>query len=333
MPTAPPLQGTNHAPEPLTDTRQGRPAGVSRRNYARRRTLTYLLMGAPAIVCLFVFSYLPMTGVVLAFQDYRPVDGIFHSAWVGFANFAYLFVSDDAWRITRNTVGMNLIFIIVNTTTSLFLALLLNEVRDRSKVLVKIYQSAIFLPFVFSYVVVTGFVMAFLHPDTGLVNAILEAFGLSPVSWYSEPGWWPVILTLVEAWKRIGFWVIVYVAAIIGINTDYFEAAEIDGASRLRKIYHITLPLLVPLILINILLSLGHILNADFGLFFQVPQNSTPLYPTTDVIDTYIYRSLTSLGNVGMAAAAGLYQATVGLILVILANWIVRRRQASGALF
>lgn len=303
------------------------------RHRRRRGDLVYLLMSLPALVVLFVFCYLPMGGLVMAFQNYRPVDGILHSAWVGMSNFSYLFVTNDAWRITRNTVGMNLIFIVVNTVLALTLAILMNEVRDKSKVLSKIYQSSFFLPYVLSYVAIAAFALAFLDTSSGVVNHVLAAVGLPTVNWYSSASWWPLILTLVEAWKRIGFWVIVYLASIMGSNPELYEAASIDGASRWQQVRAITLPLLKPLIVINVLLSVAHIFNADFGLFFQVTQNSTPLYPTTDVIDTYVYRSLTSLGNVGMAAAAGLYQSVVGFILVLGGNWLARRRASEGALF
>lgn len=290
-------------------------------------------MGMPAIIVLLVFAYIPMVGIVIAFQQYVPTLGILHSRWVGLSNFTYLFTSPDAARITRNTIGMNALFLVVNTVLSLFLAVLMNEIKDRSKVLFKIFQSAYFLPFVLSYVVVAAFALAFLDADTGVVNSVLHVFGIKGVSWYQTPNAWPVILTIVEAWKRIGFWVIVYLAAIIGFNPEYYEAADVDGASRWQKIRLITLPLLAPVIIINVLLSIGSIFNADFGLFYQVTQNSTPLYPTTDVIDTYVYRALTSLGNIGMSAAAGVYQSVVGFILILTANWLVRRRNSDGALF
>lgn len=320
---------TQNQPQP--DRPADRRAAARKRKL--KRDLIFLSMGLPGIVVLFVFAYIPMAGSIIAFKDYRAVDGIWNSAWVGFQNFAYLFASDDAWRITRNTVVMNTIFMVVNTVLSLALALAMNEIRERTPRLAKLYQSVFFLPFVLSYVAVAAFVLAFLDPSNGILNHTIEAFGGKGVDWYASPDWWPTILTVVEAWKRIGFWTIVYFAAIIAISPEYFEAASIDGASKWQQIRFITLPTLAPLVIINLLLSIGHIFNADFGLFFQVTQNSTPLYPTTDVIDTFVYRSLTSLGNVGMAAAAGLYQALVGLVLILCANWYVRRRSPSAALF
>ena len=301
--------------------------------YKLRRNGVLLLMGLPAIALLLVFNYTPMVGVILAFEDYHPFSGIFGSVWVGFQNFQFLFASQDAWHITFNTVFMNAIFIIADLIASLVIALLLNEVRDRSPLLSKFYQSVIFFPYFISYVIISYFVFALLNADNGLVNHLLKGLSLSPIDWYSAPQYWPVILTMVQVWKSAGFWTIVYLAGMIAINPEYYEAARIDGANRWQQMRSITLPLLVPLIIINVLLAIGSIFHADFGLFFQVPNNNPQLYPTTDVIDTYVYRALTSLGNVDMAAAAGLYQAIVGFILVIFANWIVRRADTEKALF
>lgn len=322
-----------HGSAPPKPEKRPQIKAVSRRQARFRSTMTLFLMGLPALLLLFVFSYVPMAGVVMAFKDYRPARGIFGSKWVGLENFRFLFGSGDAWNITFNTVFMNALIIAANLLVSLTLALLLNEVRDRSPRMAKIYQSAVFLPFVFSWVVVSYFVLAFLDADRGLVNHVLTGVGLQTVDWYSKASYWPLILTIVAVWKGVGFWVIAYLAAIIAINPEYYEAAALDGAGRWQQMRRITLPMLVPLIVINLLLSISHIFHADFGLFFQVTRNSTLLYPSTDVIDTYVYRSLTSLGDVGMSAAAGLYQAFVGFVLVLLANWLVRRRDPQKALF
>jgi putative aldouronate transport system permease protein len=332
-PPDPPAETAVAAADPAR--RPKAPAGrARRRRSARRRSnLVLFLMGAPALAVLFVFSYVPMAGLVLAFEDYRPREGVTGSRWVGWQNFVYLFSGGDAWHITFNTLFMNALIITATLITSLTLALLLNEIRDRSPRAARLYQSAMFLPFVFSWVVVSYFVFAFLDADHGLVNHLISASGGNPVDWYSQPGWWPLILTVVAVWKGVGFWVIAYLAAILAIDPQYYEAAALDGAGKWQQIRRITLPLLSPLIIINLLLSLSHIFHADFGLFYQVPRNSTLLYPTTDVIDTYVYRALTSLGDVGMSAAAGLYQAVVGFILVLVANWLVRRRDPDKALF
>lgn len=292
-----------------------------------------LLMAAPGTLLLFVFAYLPMIGLMIAFKDYRAADGILGSAWSGLENFRYLFSTPDAWRITYNTLVMNAIFIITNLIMSLAIALLLNEVRDSNPLLSKFYQSTLFFPYLLSYVIVNYFLFAFLNTDSGLVNNFLATFGIRPIRWYASPQYWPFILMLVNLWKSAGFWSIVYLAGIVAINPEYYEAAGIDGASRWRQIRSITLPLLQPLIIINVLLAVGRIFYADFGLFYQVPRDSPQLYMTTDVIDTYVYRTLTKLGNVGMASAAGVYQAVVGFVLVVFANWVVRRVDREKSLF
>lgn len=306
---------------------------VSRRRSFWQRHATLLLMGLPALLLLLVFNYIPMAGLVLAFENYHPFEGIFGSPWVGLNNFQFLFMSQDAWRITFNTVFMNAIFIVVDLVVSLGVALLLNEIRDRSRILSKFYQSVVFFPYFISYVIVGYFVFALLNADNGLVDHLLTNMGLPAIDWYSSPQYWRVILTIVQVWKNAGFWIIVYLAGIIAINPEYYEAARIDGAGKWQQIRWITLPTLSPLIIINILFAIGSIFHGDFGLFFQATGNNPLLYPTTDVIDTYVYRSLIQLGNVGMAAAAGFYQAIVCFILVLFANWIVRRVDAEKALF
>lgn len=293
--------------------------------------MTLLTMALPGIILLFIFAYLPMFGLVIAFKDYRFADGILGSAWVGFENFRFLFGTDAAWRITRNTVVMNTIFIIVNTTASLIIAILLNEVF-LSK-LTKYYQTLLFFPYFISWVIASYFVFAFLNGNTGLLNQWLGALGFGPVSWYRSPQYWPVILTVANLWNGVGFGSIIYLAGILGIDPMLFEASRIDGASKWQQIRHITLPLLLPLIIILTLLSIGRIFNADFGLFYFLPRDTPMLYSTTDVIDTFVYRSLLQLGDIGMAAAAGFYQSIVGFVLVIFANWIVRRVNADYSLY
>ncbi|WDZ87761.1 ABC transporter permease [Micromonospora cathayae] len=315
-----------------TRTDAQRASRRSRRRQAVRRELLYLALCAPGLVALILFNYVPLFGVVLAFKNFRPRRGIWGSENVGFDNFAYLFAG-DAWRITRNTVAMNALFIVATLVVALTLAILINELRDRSPLLTKVTQSAMFLPFVLSWVVVAHLATAFLDARSGLLNQLLDLVSLPAVNWYAEPSYWPAILTSVDLWKGVGFWVIVYLAGILAINPSLYEAASLDGASRWQQTRRITLPLILPLITINVLLSVSKVFNADFGLFFQVTQNSPALYPTTDVIDTYVYRALTTTGDVGMAAAAGLYQAVVGLVLVVGANWYVRRRSADNALF
>jgi putative aldouronate transport system permease protein len=317
------------------------PAGAAVPRQARRAWLrrfldkngALLLMMAPGLLLLLVFNYAPMIGLVIAFKHYLAYQGLWGSAWVGLQNFQYLFGTSDAWHITYNTLFMNALFIVTVLIGSLGLALLLNEIRDTGRWLPKFYQSTLFVPYVLSYVLISYFVFALLSADSGLIDKWLTWAGLPSVDWYSSPEPWRVILTLVNLWKNAGFWSIVYLAGMLAISPEYYEAALMDGASKWNQIWTITLPLLTPLIIINLLLSIGRIFYADFGLFYQVPQNNGLLYTTTDVIDTYVFRSLTVTGDVGMAAAAGFYQAVVGFLLVVLSNWIVRRINPDRALF
>lgn len=298
-----------------------------------RKQLVYLAFCLPGLGLLAAFNYAPMAGIVLAFKDFRASQGIFGSRWVGLENFVFLFSGDTAWRITRNTVMMNALFIVTSLVVAIALAIILHEIRERHPAAARIYQSSMFFPFVLSWVVVANFAFAFLDPSRGVLNTFLEMVTLPVVDWYSTPEAWPVILTVVDTWKGVGFWVIIYLARILAINPSLYEAASLDGASKLRQIRHITLPMLVPIITLNVLLAVSKIFNADFGLFYQVTRNNPTLYEFTDVIDTYVFRSLTSTGDIGMAAAAGLYQAVVGFVLVLSANAYVRRRRAEDALF
>lgn len=289
----------------------------------RQTTFSLTLMALPGLIFLLVFAYLPMVGLVIAFKDYRFADGIFGSAWVGFQNFQFLFGTDTAWRITRNTLLMNSLFIATSTVASLAIAILMNEIYRSS--LSKYYQTMLFFPYFISWVIVSYFVFGFLNGNTGIADQVFNGLGLDPIPWYRSPEYWPAILTLAHLWNSVGFGSIIYLAGILGIDPTYFEAAKIDGASKWQQIRYITLPLLLPIIIILVLLAIGRIFNADFGLFYFVPRDNPLLYSTTDVIDTFVYRSLTQLGNISMAAAAGFYQSIVGFALVVFANWLVQR--------
>jgi len=305
----------------------------ARLNRWRRRNATLLLMALPAVLLLFVFAYLPMIGIVVAFKDYRAAKGIFDSDWIGFKNFEFLFGSGDALKIIFNTLFLNALFIVTMTIAALGIAILMNEIREHSKWLTNFYQSALLLPHFISYVIVSYFVFAFLNSDNGMVNHVITAAGGEPVSWYTSPQYWPTILTSVNLWKHAGFNSIIYLSGILAINPDYYEAARIDGANKWQQIKGITLPLLTPLVIITTLLAIGRIFYADFGLFFQVPRDNSLLYSTTDVIDTYVFRALRVTGDVGQAAAAGFFQAVVGFLLVLAANWAVRRVDKEKSLF
>ncbi len=296
-----------------------------------RENWVLYLMAAPAVVALFIFSYLPMAGLVMAFQNLNIAKGIFKSPFVGFKNFEFLFSTNDAWVITRNTVLYNLVFIILGTFLSITLALLLNEMTFKryTKALQTIYMMPNFL----SMVVVATIVYAFLKPSDGFVNVMLKSLGMDPVSWYNTPGPWPFILVLVHTWKGTGYSAVIYLAVISGISSEYYEAAALDGASRLQQMIHITLPHLRFILCINLIQAVGGIIRGDFGLFYTVTRNSGPLYPVTDILDTYIYRGLTTLNNPGMSTAAGLYQSVIGFIMVLTANKIVSKIDSDCAMF
>jgi putative aldouronate transport system permease protein len=297
-----------------------------------RNTWTMLLIAAPGIAYLAVNSYLPMFGVFLAFKDFNYFKGIFGSNWNGFDNFRFLFKTRDALLMTRNTILYNAAFIIIGTVLAVFVAILMHELGQRARV--KFFQSALLLPNLLSWVVIGFIGYAFLNADTGFINnTVCRLLGLEAISWYSAPGPWPFILVLVFLWKTIGFSSIIYMASISGIDKGIFEAAELDGASKWQQILRITVPLLKPTVVILTLMAVGRIFYSDFGLFYQVPQNSGRLFDVTQTIDTYVYRGLMEMNNVGMSAAAALYQSVVGFILVLFANALVRRFDSENALF
>ena len=290
----------------------------------------YLFCAIP-LVLVFVFSYLPMAGIVIAFKNYKYNLGIFGSKWVGFKNFEFLFKSNDFLRLIRNTVGMNFLFIILGTTAAIAVAILLFETTGRRNV--KTYQTILITPNFLSWVVVSYMVYALLNPELGMTNRLLEHFGFQAVDWYSKPNAWPVILTITSVWQSVGMNSVIYYASLMGISSELFEAAEIDGANRWQKIIHITIPSIIPLIVMMTILRIGNMFRADFGLFYQVTRNVGTLYQTTDVLDTYIFRTLRVTNNMGMSAAAGLLQSVVGFILVMLTNRLVKKHDPNMALF
>ncbi|MFE4714211.1 sugar ABC transporter permease [Bacillus sp. FJAT-27264] len=297
-----------------------------------RKSGVLLLMMLPGIFYLVINNYLPMFGVVIAFKDFNYTKGIFGSDWVGFKNFEYLFKTSDAFVITRNTILYNGVFIILNLFIAVGLAVLLNEVKQRF--LSRFYQSVILLPYLISMVIIGYLTFAVFSMDSGLLNkSILPMFGISEISWYSEAKYWPYILTFVHSWKSAGYLCVIYLAAIIGIDQEYYEAATIDGAGKWRQIKSITFPLIMPVVTVMTLLQIGRIFYSDFGLFYQVPLNTGALQSTTNVIDTYVYRALMTLGDIGMSSAAGLYQSLVGFVLVFISNYVVKKFNSDNALF
>jgi putative aldouronate transport system permease protein len=297
-----------------------------------KRYIPLFIMALPGFLYLLINNYLPMLGVVIAFKDINYTQGILHSPWIGFKNFEFLFKTDDAFIITRNTLLYNLTFIVINFTAAIAIAILLNELRSR--IASRFYQSVVLLPYLISTVIVGYLVLSLFSVENGFVNkTILPMLGHDGIPWYSEPKYWPYILIFVSAWKGAGYFCVIFLAAIIGIDQEYYEAAKIDGANKWRQITQITLPLIKPVIVIMTLIAIGKIFYSDFGLFYQVPLDAGALMPTTNVIDTYVYRTLLTLGDIGMSSAAGVYQSVVGFLLVLVSNLIVRRISKENALF
>ncbi|OXS59324.1 sugar ABC transporter permease [Cohnella sp. CIP 111063] len=289
-----------------------------------------MALAFPGLLFVLVFYYLPIFGLVLAFKNYNYSDGILGSPWSGFDNFKFFFTSDAAYQVTRNTILLNLCFIVLSTILSVVFAILMFELGRKS---VKVYQTAMFFPYFLSWVVVSYVTYALLNPEMGVINMLLESFGMDEINFYFEPKYWPFILSFAYLWKSIGYALLIYYTGLMGIDRTYYEAAAIDGATRLQQVRKITLPLLTPLITLLTLLAIGKIFYSDFGLFYFIPANSGALYGTTEVIDTYVFRALRVSGDIGMASAVGLYQSLVGFVLVLTVNAIVRRINKDNAIF
>lgn len=290
------------------------------------------IMLLPGFVYLVINNYIPMAGITVAFKQYNVRDGIYKSPNVGLKNFEFLFKTNDAWLITRNTILYNLVFIVLDAALAIAVAIILNEIV--SKKAKQFYQTVILIPFLISMVVVSYLVFAFLSNGNGFINnTVLPAFGMDAVDWYNQAKYWPFLLILVHVWKALGYNCILYYATICGIDNSLYEAAAVDGANRWQRIKNVTLPSIKSTIIILTLMNLGNIFRSDFGLFYQVPMNSGALLEATNTIDTYVYRGLMQTNNIGMSSAAGVYQSIVGCILVLTANLIVRRIDSDSSLF
>lgn len=290
------------------------------------------LMFVPGFVYLFINCYIPMFGIQIAFRRYNARDGIYGSPFCGLDNFKFLFQTNDAWIMTRNTLLYNLVFIILGNVLAIAIAIMLNEITGKKRK--QVYQTIILIPYLISMIIVSYLAFAFLSSSNGFFNnSILKGLGLPAVDWYNTPKYWPFILVFINLWKSLGYSMILYYATICGIDYTLYEAAEIDGANRWQKITNVTLPSLKSTIIILVLMSLSGIFRSDFGLFYQVTQNSGPLIKVTQTIDTYVYRGLMQTNNIGMSSAAGVYQSVVGFILVMTANGIVRKVDKDSALF
>ncbi|MBD2847416.1 sugar ABC transporter permease [Paenibacillus sp. IB182496] len=292
--------------------------------------LMLLALALPAILYFFIFHYVPMFGIIMAFKDFKYHLGVLGSEWIGFANFEFFFSSNDAWRITRNTVGYSLLFIAVGTAGAAAIALLLYEVRSR--LALKFYQTTMIFPTFLSWVLVGYITYTLFNPSLGLFNQLRDFFGQAPVDWYADPAYWPYILTAANLWKGVGLSSIIYYAALMGVDPELYEAARIDGAGKWQQTKAISIPSLVPVMTILTILAIGDVFRGDFGLFYQIPRDVGMLYSTTDIIDTYVFRGLRQ-GDLGITAAVGLFQSVVGLALILLVNAIVRRLRPENALF
>ena len=289
-----------------------------------------LLFTLPFVIFTFIFSYIPMAGVTIAFKHFMYNVGFLKSPWVGFNNFKFFFTSPDAWGITRNTLGYNAVFIVTGLIAAVVVALLLYEITNRA--FLKAYQTILFIPYFISWVVVAFMVYAFLNSRSGMINVFLRSVGMEPIDWYNQNLPWVFILPLANLWKGVGMNALIYYASLVGIDPEYFEAARIEGANKLQVTIKITLPFLYPLMSILTILAIGSIFSSDFGLFYQLTMDSTIIYPVTDVLDTYLYRAL-RLGNIDISSAAGLYKSFVGFVLVIVANKIVKKIDPEYSLF
>ncbi|WP_152401437.1 ABC transporter permease [Paenibacillus cellulositrophicus] len=299
------------------------------REIVRNRYLYVLAL--PGLLFLIVFAYVPMAGHLIAFKQYRLADGIWGSKWIGFDNFKFFFMGSDWYKVTFNTIFLNGLFIVCGLGIALLLAIFLSEIQNA--LYKKIAQSLIFMPYFISWLVVSMMVFAFLNMTDGILNRTLAANGLDPKNWYLMPSIWPAVLTIVYVWKFAGYYSIIFLAAIAGISGEYYESARIDGATRFQQIIHITLPLIRNVVIVLALLGVGRIFYGDFGMIYGIVGDTAPLYPTTDVIDTYSYRALRQLGDFGKSSAVIMYQSVMGLVTIIIFNALAKRIDNDASLF
>lgn len=303
---------------------------------AIKKNIFLLTMVLPGAIWLVLLRYLPMLGIVIAFKDYRAYrpntfwNNIVQSKWVGLKNFQFL-KSPDTLVMIRNTLGYNILWIVLGLIISLAFAVMMSELTNRFAA--KAYQTLMFFPYFLSWVVASYFVLAFLDPTSGMIPALQKSMGYKATNFYHDTTYWPLILTLANRWKYTGYSAVLYLAAITGIDTTLYEAAAVDGATKWQQIRHITLPGIRTMVIILLIMDVGRIFNSDFGLFYNVPQNSGSLYPVTQVIDTYVYRAYANTHNMGMSSAAGLLQSVVGFVCIMCANTVVKKIDPESTLF
>lgn len=299
----------------------------------RKQDTELSILAFPTAVWYLLFSFLPMFGIIIAFKDFKIYGGflsnVFQSEWYGFKNFEFLFKSNDIWIITRNTLGYNAVFIVLGIVVPVSLALMIGQLHSQKAS--KVYQTMMFLPYFLSWVVVSAVVWAFLSFDMGIANRFLTDMGGEPVNWYMTPEFWPYFLVFMNMWKGLGYGMVIYLATISGMDSTYYEAAVMDGATVWQQVRFITLPLMKLVIVMMFILSVGHIFSTDFGLFFQVPRDSNSLYNVTTTVDVLVFKQLKT-ATVGMASASAFVQSVLGCLTILTANWIVRRIDPDSAM-
>jgi putative aldouronate transport system permease protein len=296
----------------------------------KRHGFLYMI-AVPGILFLFVFNYLPMFGTIVAFKRFNYRDGLFGSPWAGFENFRFLFGTRDALKATYNTIFLNFLFIVFGTALAVVLALLLNEIKSRK--FKKVSQSVILMPYFLSWIVISVIVYTLINYEHGTLNTFLKSVGAAPVNLYNNARIWPALLTVIHCWKSVGLNMVIYLAVLVGVNQEYYDAAMIDGAGKFKQVWYISLPSLVPVIITLTILAIGRIMNADFGMFYSIVGNNSVVYSTADVIDTFVYRVMRNVGDIGMSSAAGFLQSVIGCLLVLSVNLAVRRISPENALF
>lgn len=301
-----------------------------------KKNIPLILFCLPGVILFLFVSYIPMFGILIAFKDYKIYSrnflyNLYKSDFIGFKNFEFFFKNNDFYLITRNTILYNIVFIILNIVISIIIAYMVHELLRKK--LAKMYQTFMFLPYFLSWVVISYCLFAFLSPDKGLINKILQTLSIQPISWYENKKYWPFILVFMNVWKNLGYNTVIFLAAFSSIDPTYYEVSLIEGASKFKQLIKITIPLISPVIIVVFILSLGNIFRADFGLFYQLPLNSGPLHEVTDVIDTYIFRALIQSGDIGLSSAVSLIQSIIGCVLILFSNKIVSRYDKQSSIF
>lgn len=299
----------------------------------RKQDTELTLLALPTTIWYLLFCFLPMFGIIIAFKNFRISGGflsnVFNSPWVGFKNFEFLFTSNDAWILIRNTIGYNIVFIVLGIVLPVLFAIMIGLLHSRRAS--KVYQTMMFLPYFLSWVVVSAVGWAFLSFDKGILNQMLVGAGSDPVNWYMEPAYWPYFLILLNVWKGLGYGMVIYLATITSLDSTYYEAAVIDGASIWQQTRFITLPMLKLVIVMLFILAVGRIFYTDFGLFYQVTRDSNSLFNVSTTIDVMVYKQLKS-ATLGMAASAAFVQSVLGCATILIANWIVRKVDRESAM-